>query len=350
MRGITMITAKEIIEIQSPDLQFQDGPLDVQVKRVLPPEEATEESLVFVSKPEQLQAALSAQAPIIIAHNSLNLPQQTSRALFTTSSIQRAMADVLPLFDLKKTRFTTGIHSSAVVHSTAHIGQNVSIGAQATIGENVVIGDHTTIGANCTLEHSTRVGANTLIHPRVFIGARTIIGSNCEIHPHTTIGADGFSFTTLADGTHKKIPQLGRVEIGDDVEIGASCTIDRAALTATKIGSGSKMDNLCHIAHNVSIGKNCLMAAGFKIAGSSHVGDNCVFAGDVSVADHVKICDQVMIAGRGVVTNDITSPGKYGGYPLETLQSSLKTIQNKTHLTQMRKDLSKVLKHLGLKE
>lgn len=345
-----MITAKNLIDLQSPDVLFHNGSQDVNAKVVLPPEEATSESLVFVSKPEQLQKALQVQAPIIVALNKLQVPSGTSHTFFTTTSIQRAMADILPLFDKKLNRFIPGIHSASVIHSTAHIGQNVAIGPQTTIGENVSIGDNAIIGANCTIEAGSTVGPGCLIHPRVFIGTRTHIGARCEIHPHTTIGADGFSFTTLADGTHKKIPQLGSVIIGDNVEIGANCTIDRAALTATKIGSGTKMDNLCHVAHNVTIGENCLMAAGFKIAGSSHVGNNCIFAGDVSVADHVKICDQVIIAGRGVVTNDVTSPGRYGGYPLEPLQSSLKTIQNKTHLTQMRKDLSKVLKHLGLKQ
>lgn len=345
-----MITTKDLIDIQSSEITFLEGPLNASVKHILPPEEATAESLVFVSKNEQLQMALHAQAPIIIALNGLALPQGTSKAIFTTLSIQRAMADVFPLFDTKKTRFTSGVHPSAVVHSTAHIGKNSSIGAQVTIGEHASVGDNTIIGANCTIEAGAQIGSNCIIHPRVFIGANCKVGSDCEIHPHTTIGGDGFAFATTSNGTHKKIPQLGNVIIGDRVEIGANCAIDRAAITSTKIGSGSKMDNLCHIAHNVVIGENCLIAANFVVAGSTHIGNNCIFSGNVSIADHLKICDQVVIAGRGVVTNDITCPGRYGGYPLEPLQSALKTLQNKTHLTQMRKDLNKVLKHLGLKE
>jgi len=345
-----MITAEVIKDLHSTDLSFVTGPVDAVATKVLPPEQCDSESLVFVSKPDQLALALKAGAKIIVAHKSLPVPNDTAATFFSAGSVQLAMAAILPLFDGKMNRFNqeTKIHPTAVIHPTAHLGKNVGVGPFAVIGEHAKIGDGCTVGAHTVIESYAEIGDHSLLHPQVFIGAHCTLGSHCEIHPHTTIGADGFSFAMTKEGTHKKIPQIGRVVIGNNVEIGANCAIDRAALTETRIGNGTKMDNFCHIAHNVIIGDNCVMAAGFKIAGSSTVGNNCMFGGDAAVSDHVNICDRVIIAGRAGVTNDITQPGQYGGYPLEPLRDSLKTLANKVHLTRMRKDMARVLKHLGL--
>ncbi|MEN0058836.1 MAG: UDP-3-O-(3-hydroxymyristoyl)glucosamine N-acyltransferase [Bdellovibrio sp.] len=345
-----MITAEVIKDLQSSDLTFISGPLTAVAKKVLPPEMADQDSLVFVSKAEQLTTALKQGAPLIVAHKSLTLPTDTATTFFSTASIQLAMSAILPLFDGKMNRFNQEekIHPTAVIHPTAHLGKNVSVGPYVVIGEHVQIGDGATLGAHTVVESFAHIGAHTLLHPHVFVGAHNAVGAHCEIHPHSTLGADGFSFATTREGTHKKIPQIGRVVLGDHVELGAHCAVDRAALTETKIGSGTKMDNFCHIAHNVVIGEHCVMAAGFKIAGSSSVGNRCMFGGDVSISDHVHICDGVIIAGRGGVTNDVLQPGQYGGYPLEPLRDALKTLANKTHLTKIRKDMARVLKHLGL--
>ncbi len=221
---------------------------------------ATYESLVFVSKADQLEVALKAQSPIIIAHKNLKLPSDLNTTLFTTGSIQLAMATILPLFDGKMNRFNQEmkIHPTASIHPSAHLGKNVGVGPYAVIGEQAKIGDGATIGANAVIECFAEIGDHSIIHPQVFIGAHCALGSHCEIHPHTTIGADGFSFAMTKEGTHRKIPQIGRVVIGNNVELGANCAIDRAALTETRIGNGTKMDNLCHVAHNVVIGENCV--------------------------------------------------------------------------------------------
>lgn len=347
-----MIKAEVIQNINSTEFQYVGGDLNSVATKVLPPEECDSESLVFVSKEPQLQMALAAKAPIIVAHKSLKVPATHDTALFSTPSIQLAMAELLPLFDGKLNRFNQKekIHSTAVIHETAVLGKNVGIGPFVVIGEGAHIGDNTTIGAHTVIESFAIVKGNTLLHPHVFIGSHCEVGHHCEIHPHTTIGADGFAFAMTKEGTHKKIPQIGRVIIADNVEMGANCAVDRAALTVTRIGKGTKFDNFCHIAHNVVIGENCVMAAGFKIAGSSRVGNNCMFGGDAAVSDHITICDRVIIAGRGAVTSSITEPGQYGGYPLEPLRDALKTLANKTHITRIRKDLARVVKHLGLNE
>lgn len=347
-----MITAEVIKDLNSADLSFISGSLQSVAQKVLPPEMSDSQSLVFVSKANQLEEALKAKAPIIVAHKSLILPVDSSSTFFSTGSIQLGMAAILPLFDGKMNRFNqeTKIHSTASIHPSAHLGANVSVGPFAVISEHVKIGDGATIGAHTIIECFAEVGDHSLLHPQVFLGAYCTLGSHCEIHPHTTIGADGFSFVMTRDGLHKKIPQLGRVVIGNNVELGANCAVDRAALTETRIGHGTKMDNFCHIAHNVLIGENCVMAASFRIAGSSTIGNNFMCGGEVAVADHVSVCDRVIIAGRSVITNDILQPGQYGGYPLEPLRESLKTLTNKTYITRIRKDLARVIKHLGLKE
>jgi UDP-3-O-[3-hydroxymyristoyl] glucosamine N-acyltransferase len=347
-----MITADVIKDLNSSELTHVSGSLQAVAASVLPPELATKESLVFVSKAAQLEAALKAQSPIIVAHKSLTLPTDSSSSFFTTPSVQLAMAAILPLFDGKMNRFNqaTKIHPTAIVHETAHVGIGTILGPYVVIGEHVKIGDHCTLGAHTVVEAYAEIGAHTLLHPQVFIGAHCILGTHCEIHPHTTIGADGFSFAMAKDGTHKKIPQIGRVVIGNHVEMGANCAVDRAALTETRIGDGTKFDNFVHIAHNCVIGKDCVLAAGFKMAGSSSMGNNGMAGGGVDIADHVHITDKVMLAGRAGVTNDITASGAYGGYPIEPLRDSLKTIANFANLTRLRKDVAKILKHLNLND
>jgi len=150
----------------------------------------------------------------------------------------------------------------------------------------------------------------------------------------------------------RKSQQIGKVVIGNHVEMGGNCVVDRAALTETRIGNGTKFDNICHVAHNVVIGENCLIAAGFLIAGSSKIGNNCMFGGRVSITDHVELCNNVVLGGGSIVTNDIKTPGIYAGYPIEPLRENMKTLASlgNGNLLKMRKQLSKIIKHLGLNE
>lgn len=347
-----MITAEVIKDLNSTELSHVSGSLQAVATKVMPPEQADKNSLVFVSTATQLEEALKAQPPIIVAHKSLTLPTDSATTFFSTPSVQMGMAHILPLFDGKMNRFnqSTKIHPTAVIHETAHIGIGTVLGPYVVIGEHAKIGDHATIGAHTVIEAFAEIGAHSLLHPQVFIGAHCLLGTHCEIHPHTTIGADGFSFAMAADGSHTKIPQIGRVVIGNHVEMGANCAVDRAALTETRIGDGTKFDNFVHIAHNCIVGKHCVIAAGFKMAGSSSLGDNCMLGGGVDLSDHVHVTDKVILAGRSGVTNDIKASGAYGGYPIEPLRDSLKTLANLTQLTRLRKEMARVLKHLNLKE
>ncbi|RYG93694.1 MAG: UDP-3-O-(3-hydroxymyristoyl)glucosamine N-acyltransferase, partial [Alphaproteobacteria bacterium] len=285
-------------------------------------------------------------------HKSLTLPEHSNACIFTTSHLQLAIATVGSLFDRKLERFAQDehIHPRSCVHPTAVLGKGVIVGPGAVIGAQARVGDHSMIGTNAVIETHARIGDNTIIHPLVFIGAHCEVGSHCELQPHATIGADGFGFVLLKDSHPVKIPQLGRVVLEDHVEIGANTTVDRGAMTETRIGAGTKLDNLCHIAHNCQIGTNNIAAAGFMVAGSSNTGKNLIAGGSAMIADHVTIGDNVMLAGRAGVTKDITEAGQYGGYPLQGLKDSLKTLSSTTQLTTMRRQLSRIIKHLNLSE
>jgi UDP-3-O-[3-hydroxymyristoyl] glucosamine N-acyltransferase len=323
-----------------------------QAHRVDPPDTATKTSLVFVSKPEQLAEALRRESPLIIALATLKAPDSLPKGtiLYRAPHIGLAMSKVLPHFDRKTERFEKGIHPQSFVHPTAKLGKDVRVGAFASIGENVRVGDETLIGAHTVMERNAKIGARGILHPTVFVGADCELGDDVEVHPHTTIGSDGFGFAQDKEFRHHKLPQLGRVVIGDRVEIGANCAIDRAAFGETRIGSGTKFDNLCHVAHNVEIGENSVIAGGFFVAGSSKIGSRFMTGGSSVVSDHVKITDGVVLGGRSTVTNDIEKSGMYAGYPLEPLKDAMRTIANLSHLTRMRKQLSQVLKHLGMEE
>lgn len=352
------ISEKKISEICldpsfSSYLQIVKRSDQAKARQAVEPQHSRPESLVFVSTPEQLDQALAGNCSILIALDKLmpiKKELSSSLAVFTTPSISSAMALVLPLFDEKGSRFPEGIHPTAVIDPSAQIGKGVRIGAYAVIGAGVKIGNETVIAPHVVVENGAVIGSRSLMHSFVFIGAHCQIGSGTEIHPHTTVGADGFGFVQAPDKRRHKIPQLGIVVIGDFVEIGANCTIDRATLGETRIGEGSKLDNLCHIGHNSKIGKHNVFAGGFLMSGSCEIGDDCTFGGNVVLKDHVKIGHQVIIGGRSAVTKDIPSPGAYNGYPLESFKDSLRTLSNIPRITKMRKQISQIQKTLGLKD
>lgn len=323
------------------------------------PEGATGDSLVYVSEPSQLEQALRRQAAIIIVRRDLAASvdslagctsAESTSCCFSVAAIPMAMAVLLKYFDLKAARFTQWgeRHPSAVVHSSAVIGEGVFLGPYCVIGANATVGNGCFIGAHTVVENEAKIGERTILHPHVFIGAACEIGFRCEIHPHTSIGSDGFGYTRDSSGRPRRIPQLGNVKIGDEVEIGSNCAIDRATLTSTWIRSGTKLDNICHIAHNCDLGENGFYTAGFMMAGSTKIGRNFATGGNSVVSAHLTVADDVVLAGRSSVTNDITAPGQYGGYPLQPLREALKTSANIRHLNEIRRNLRKVMKHLHL--
>lgn len=203
-----------------------------------------------------------------------------------------------------------GIHPTAVVASDALLAEGVSVGAQAVIESGVQIGANTLIGAGSVIGRNTRIGRDGLIHPNVTIASFTEIGARVILHSGCVLGADGFGFVPQATGWYK-IPQIGYVSLGDDVEIGANTTVDRAAMGVTRLGNGVKLDNLIHIAHGVEIGDHTVIAACTGIAGSAKIGAFCQISGMCSIAGHISVADRVTITATSFVINSITESGVY---------------------------------------
>lgn len=269
-------------------------------------------------------------------------------AVYRVPHLRLAMAAVLAFFDHKEDLFPAEIHPSAVVDRSAHLGVGVRIGAHTVIMAGAVLEAGVKVGAHSVIEPRARIGARTEIRSQVVIGHDCQVGSDCILHSGTVIGADGFGFVPRSESRPEKIPQIGHVKVGNFVEFGAHCAVDRGTLGDTLIGDGCKFDNFCHVAHNVTIGKNGIFAGGFFVSGSCKIGDHFLCGGTVAIADHVTITDHVTLGGRSTVTNDITKSGAYTGYPLEPLREGLKTIANLRALTSMRKTLYKVTQKLGL--
>jgi UDP-3-O-[3-hydroxymyristoyl] glucosamine N-acyltransferase len=210
----------------------------------------------------------------------------------------------------------TGIHPTAVVHPSARLGLHVHVGPYAVIDKNVVIQDHTVIGAAVYIGPFAHIGSHCHIHPHVTVRERCQIGHRVILQPGAVIGSCGFGFNTNAQGEHIKLEQLGIVVIEDDVEIGANTTIDRARFKTTRIGRGTKIDNLVQIGHNVALGPHNLVVSQTGIAGSVKTGRHVVFGGQAGIVGHIEIADEVLIASRGGVSKSMPKKGKYAGSPV----------------------------------
>ena len=206
-----------------------------------------------------------------------------------------------------------GVHASAVVATSARVAATAQVDAQAVVGSDCTIGDEAVIGAGAVLGTNVSVGKGTRIGARVTLLDGVRVGERCIVHPGAVIGADGFGFAPDR-GAWQKIPQLGSVVIGDDVEIGANTTIDRGTIEDTVIEDGVKLDNLVQIAHNVRLGAHTIMAAMSGVAGSTKVGKRCMIGGGVVMINQLTICDDVLFTFRSVVTRSVAEPGTYSGH------------------------------------
>jgi len=241
-----------------------------------------------------------------------------------------------------------GVHRTAVVGTGTKIGKDVSVGANATIGEDCVIGDGTAVFPNVVVGDGVRIGKDCIIHAGVAIREGVAIGNRTIIHSGTVIGADGFGYIQER-GRHVKVPQIGGVRIGDDVEIGANVTIDRAALDMTIIGNGVKIDNHSHIAHNVEIGDNSLLIAYARIAGGTKIGKNVIIAEDVGITDNVTIGDGCVIGGGSKVYKSLKNGEVVWGSPAKPIQQEKRIQALIKKLPEMREQLRKLRRKPGEK-
>lgn len=260
---------------------------------------------------------------------------------------QFAFTLLLRQVQLEKKQRLIGVHERAVVDVSAKLGQYVYIGPGCVVGKDAVIGDFTILHANCYVGDRTTVGNNCTFYPNVVVREECAIGNHVILHPCVIIGADGFGYVQV-DGKHEKIPQLGRVVIEDDVEVGALTAIDRAAMEETRIGAGTKIDNMVQIAHNVKIGRACIVVAQSGIAGSAELGDGVVLAGKTSVVDHIKIGSRaVLTAGTGVM-HDVPPGAVMFGAPGRPYREGMKILAIMGKLPEMYRTLREIKKKLGM--
>lgn len=239
-----------------------------------------------------------------------------------------------------------GVHRSAVVAETASLPEQVTVGPNAVIGQNVSIGARTVIEAGVVIGDNVCIGDDCLIKANVTIVEGCLLGNKVILHPGTVIGSDGFGYATNSQGFHFKRPQVGIVEIGDDVEIGANCCVDRATFGVTLIKSGAKFDNQVQVGHNVVIGENSILVAQVGIAGSTTLGRNVVMGGQSATAGHLLIGDGVMVAARGGVHTDLAPGAVVGGAPAMPIKQWGKASAVYSRLPEMRKEIRSLKKEL----
>ena len=272
-------------------------------------------TITFIVNQKYFKYIESTQASAVIASDSEILNDLDG---IIVDNPKLAMVKILDYFSPQYSS-QKGIHKTAIIDADAVLGKGVSIGPYSIIDRGVVIGDNTVIGANNVINADTVIGCDSEIENSIHLHHRTIIGDRCLIHSGTVIGCDGFGFFTQNDINYK-VPQNGNVTIGNDVELGANCTIDRGTIGETAIGNMCKFDNNVQIAHNVSIGKGCLLTGHVTIAGSTKVGEFCSFGGQAGAIDHISIGDRAILACYTVAMKDLTGGKIYAGAPAREIK------------------------------
>jgi UDP-3-O-[3-hydroxymyristoyl] glucosamine N-acyltransferase len=287
-------------------------------------DEANPQDISFFHNPKYLASLEKTRAEVVLIPEKTNgTPLPGGKTFIRVANPQWAFAQVLGLLEKGRRRHPSGIHPQASVHPEATVASGVSIGAFAVIERGAEVGPGTVIYSACFIGADVRIGADSLLYPNVVLREDTQLGARVIIHAGAVLGADGYGFATF-EGKHQKIPQIGRVVIEDDVEIGANVTIDRATTGETRIGRGTKIDNLVHIAHNVQIGQDCLIVAQVGVSGSTKVGSRVTLAGQVGVVGHLTIGDGAVIAAQSGVMNNVDAGAVLFGSPARPHREAMK--------------------------
>jgi UDP-3-O-[3-hydroxymyristoyl] glucosamine N-acyltransferase len=302
------------------------GDNSITVTSVSSLQSATSDSLVFVDDARYLDTALGSSAAAVIAGDFA--ASATSKPILISAQPRLTFARAAKL--LRDPDRNREIHPTAIVPASANIGKNVAIGTRASLGEHVKIGDETTIGAGSVIGNAVKIGSRCRIDPNVTIYPGTILGDRVIVQAGAVLGSEGFGYVRDSQtGHYEQFPQIGRLVIEDDVEIGANSTIDRGALDETRIRRGTKIDNLVHIGHNVQIGQDVVIAAQTGLSGSVTIEDNVIMGGQVGIADHVRVeAGAILGAQSGIPTKKVIR-GKgvvFWGTPARPIREYLKEL------------------------
>ncbi|MDG4950318.1 UDP-3-O-(3-hydroxymyristoyl)glucosamine N-acyltransferase [Weeksellaceae bacterium KMM 9724] len=277
-------------------------------------EEAGEGALTFLANEKYKVYLKDSKASVIIISENLTIPDKDARTFIRVKDAYAAMTRLLDLYK-SLTQQKSGIEQPSSIHESAELGEDIYVGAFAYIGKNVKIGDNCKIYPHVFIDDNAVIGDNTVLYSGVKIYDNCVVGKSCIIHSGAIIGSDGFGFQPDQNGVFHKVQQVGNVVIGNQVEIGACCTIDRATMGSTTIEDGVKLDNQIQVAHNVVIGKNTVIAAQAGIAGSTKIGQNNMIGGQVGVAGHIKLGDFVHVQAQSGVNGNIADHSKLYGSP-----------------------------------
>jgi len=311
--------------------------------RFAPADRAKAGDLTFAENEDYFtRAEQSAASAIIVDGESVS----TSKVLIRVPNARVAFAKALALF-FPEPVLPAGIHPTAVVTPTAQVDATAHVGPHCVISERVRIGARAVLHGGSFVGADCRVSEDVVLFPNVTLYPRTELGQRVRIHAGAVIGSDGFGYV-LDAGAHRKVPQIGNVVVGDDVEIGANVTIDRGALGPTVIGKGTKIDNLVQIAHNVQIGEHCLLVAQVGIAGSSKLGNYVVLAGQVGIAGHLNIGNRVTLAAQSGVMHNIPDGETWFGYPAQPNKDVKRQMVALRRLPELLKRVSEIENKLGL--
>ena len=287
------------------------GDPDLEISGVAGLEDAGPTELTFLSNPRYASLVAKTRAAALLAEAPLEVP---GLAVLISSDPYLDFARALELFH-PVSRRDPGIHPTAVVAASARLGPGASVAPYVVIEDDAEIGANAVLHPHVVIERGTRIGDDFTAHCGVTVCQGSRIGDRVLLHQRVTVGSDGFGFARRPDGTHKKIPQTGRVVIGDDVEVQAGSCIDRAAVGETRIGNGTIVDNLVQIGHAVKIGDNTVLCAQVGIAGSTTIGSDCILAGQVGVINHLDIGNGVVVTAQSGVGHDLPNGAKVSGSP-----------------------------------
>ena len=329
-----------------------EGNPDVKVNTVAKIEEGHTGALSFLANPKYAHYIYETESSIVLVNNDFVAEAPVKTTLVRVSNAYEAFASLLQLYAQSKKQ-KKGVEPQSFIHSSAKVGENLYLGAFAYISENAVVGNNVKIYPNAYVGDNVKIGSNTIIYPSATVYEDCVIGNNCVIHAGVVIGADGFGFAPGEGDDYKKIPQIGNVIIEDNVEIGANSTIDRATMGSTILRRGVKLDDHVHIAHNVEVGENTVMAAHAGVAGSTKIGKNCMFGGQVGIGPHLKIADGVKAGPQAGIPSDIKKEGLIvlgtPAFDISSQKRSMAVYKNLPELRNRMSALEKIVEELKLK-
>lgn len=327
-----------------------EGDPEVKVYNVAKIEEGAPGMLSFLANPKYSQYLYTTKSSIVLINNDFELQDKVSATLIRVPDAYAAFAQLLGLYQ-QFMQAKSGVSSLSFISKDATYGEDAYIGEFAFIGERVKIGNRVKIYPQAYIGDDCVIGDDTIIYAGAKLYAQTVVGKSCILHSGCVIGADGFGFAPQEDGSYKKIPQIGNVSIGDNVEIGANTCIDCATMGSTRIHDGVKLDNLIQIAHNVELGDNTTIAAQTGISGSTKIGNNCIIAGQVGFAGHIHIANNTKIAAQSGVLGNIKKEGEeLMGYPAFNVKDFLRMSIHSRNLEKLVKRVEQLEKQLKEKQ